>query len=407
MNASAELALTQTLRSAPRFARGALQQLKHLQVGELLVTTPEGELLHFRGPQPGPAAHIVVRDWKAVNAAVRSGDIGVAEAYRDGLIQIDDVTAFLELFVRNVEALEKLVYGGWLGRIFYWMTHLMRPNTRNGSRKNIHAHYDLGNDFYSLWLGKSMTYSSALFEGDHSRGLEAAQDAKYERILEVIDAKPGERILEIGCGWGGFAEYAARTRGVHVHGITVSQAQLDFARARIEKQGLQDLVELTFTDYRDATGSYDYIVSIEMFEAVGERYWPTYFKTLHDRLKSGGLAVVQTITIADNAFDAYRRTSDFIRQYIFPGGMLPCPARFGELTAAAGLETRGTCAFGLDYAETLKRWRHRFNTVENAVDNMGFDHAFRQIWRFYLSYCEAGFRTGRTDVMQIELRRQD
>lgn len=407
MNAPAELALTQTLRSAPRFARSALEQLKHLQVGELLVTTPESDLLHFRGPEPGPSAHIVVRDWKAVNAAVRSGDIGIAEAYRDGLVQIDDVTAFLELFVRNVDALEKLVYGGWLGRIFYWMTHLLRPNTRSGSRKNIHAHYDLGNDFYRLWLDKNMTYSSALFDGDHSQSLASAQDAKYERILAVLDPQPGQRILEIGCGWGGFAEYAARTRGVQVHGITVSQAQLSYARERMQKQGLGNLVELTFTDYRDVTGSYDYVVSIEMFEAVGERYWSTYVKALHDRLKCGGRAVVQTITIADDAYEAYRRTSDFIRQYIFPGGMLPCPAKFVELTAAANLATLGSHAFGLDYAETLKRWRHSFNATEKEVDGMRFDHAFRQIWRFYLCYCEAGFRTGRTDVMQIELQRKD
>ena len=287
------------------------------------------------------------------------------------------------------------------------MTHLLRPNTRSGSRKNIHAHYDLGNEFYRHWLDGTMTYSSALFDGDNSLSLEAAQDAKYERILQVLDPRPGERILETGCGWGGFAEYVARTRGVAVHGITVSQAQLAHAQARIDRQGLDALVDLSFTDYRDVAGSYDYVVSIEMFEAVGERFWPTYFRSVHDCLKPRGRALIQTITIADDAFAAYRRSSDFIRQYIFPGGMLPCPSRLDELTTAAGLDTKSSLAFGPDYAETLKRWRQSFDAATQQVERMGFDHSFRQIWRFYLCYCEAGFRAGRTDVMQIELQRRD
>jgi len=281
--------------------------------------------------------------------------------------------------------------------------HMLRSNTRANARKNIHAHYDLSNDFYRLWLDDTMTYSSAVFHGDYSTPMAEAQTAKYERILQVLNPAPGATILEIGCGWGGFAEHAARTRNVKVTCITLSRAQLEFAAARITAAGLDQLVELHLIDYRDVRGEFDYIVSIEMFEAVGERFWPTYFKAVHDRLKRGGRAVIQSITIDEAAFPRYRETSDFIREYIFPGGMLAPIPRFIADANAAGLSAGEPFRFGIDYAETLKWWLHRVNEKVADIKLLGFDEKFLQLWRFYLCYCEAGFRTGRTNVMQIEL----
>jgi cyclopropane-fatty-acyl-phospholipid synthase len=284
----------------------------------------------------------------------------------------------------------------------YRLRHWLRPNTRAGSRKNIHAHYDLGNDFYRLWLDSTMTYSSALFEGDLTRSLADAQSAKYARILRELDAQPGQHILEVGCGWGGFAEHAARA-GCRVTGITISAAQLEYAQRRIAAAGLQDRVELKLQDYRDLDGHFDHVVSIEMFEAVGERYWSGYFGMLRDRLKPGGRAVVQTITIAEAKFERYRKGTDFIQQYIFPGGMLPSPQRFTGEASGCGLAVKHMHPFGQDYAETLRRWHQVFDCVETDVKAQGFDERFMRTWRFYLAYCEAGFRSRATDVVQAVL----
>jgi cyclopropane-fatty-acyl-phospholipid synthase len=281
--------------------------------------------------------------------------------------------------------------------------HWTRRNTRKGSRKNIHAHYDLGNEFYRLWLDPSMTYSSALFEGEGGEPLEAAQTAKYERILEQIGAKQGDSILEIGCGWGGFAETAAR-RGMRVTGVTISREQLDYARARLDRAGLGDRVDLRFCDYRDMEGRYDHIVSIEMIEAVGERYWPEYFAALKRHLVPGGSALVQAIVIADDFFERYRRHPDFIQTYVFPGGMLLSPASLREQCRLAGLKVAELYSFGLDYARTLETWLGRFDRVADQVAKLGFDERFRRMWRYYLAYCAAGFSTRRTDVLQAHYR---
>ncbi len=390
-------------RAIPRAGRLLLALLARLDTGTLTFTAPDGTVTKFRGVHPGPAADLRFDDWDVAGAAIRSAEIGLAECYRDGRLHTSDLTAFLMLCAANQAALEKVFYGKPLVALWLRFKHFLRSNTRTNSKKNIHAHYDLSNDFYAQWLDGTMTYSSALFAGNAQRPMEEAQTAKYERILQVLDPQPGARILEIGCGWGGFAEHAASTRDVQVHGITLSKAQLGFARARMAKKGLADRVSLEYIDYRDVEGQFDYIVSIEMFEAVGERYWPVYFKTVHDRLKPGGRAVIQAITIDDAAFPRYRATSDFIREYIFPGGMLAPIARFINDAKAAGLDAREPFCFGLDYAATLAWWRDRVNAASETIKPLGFDEKFLQLWRFYLSYCEAGFRAGRTDVLQIEL----
>jgi cyclopropane-fatty-acyl-phospholipid synthase len=270
-----------------------------------------------------------------------------------------------------------------------------------GSRRNIQAHYDRGNDFYRLWLDPTMTYSSALFEGREC-DLQEAQRRKYARLLALLGARPGQRVLEIGCGWGGFALEAAR-RGISVTGITLSREQLSLARRRVREAGLSGLVELRLQDYRSLACSYDHIVSIEMFEAVGEANWDTYTRTLKRCLKQGGRAAPQFITIDETAFESYRRRPDFIQRYIFPGGMLPSIERFGASVASSGLCMQRADAFGEDYARTLAEWHRRFLASEGEIAAMGFDRVFRRMWRYYLAYCEAGFRAGRIDLAQVLL----
>ena len=380
--------------------------IKRLDRGSLTFTSPEGHTTLFRGAHPGPHADLRITDWRVASEAIKAAEIGVAESYRDGRMFTSDLTAFLMLCVENEKALEKVFYGKPLVALLFRIKHLLRANTRAQAKKNISAHYDLSNSFYQLWLDETMSYSSAVFNGDETQSMASAQNAKYARILDVLKPMPGQTILEIGCGWGGFAEYAAQTRGVKVTGITLSNAQLEFARKRIENAQLDNLVDLQLIDYRDVQGQFDFVVSIEMFEAVGERYWNTYFKTVRNRLKPKGRAVIQSITIDEEVFARYRQTSDFIREYIFPGGMLAPIPRFIADAKKQGLSAGEPYRFGLDYADTLKWWLQRVNAKANEIKPLGFDEKFLQIWRFYLCYCEAGFRTGRTDVMQIELTRE-
>lgn len=386
----------------PAAARWLFRLLERLRFGSISLRMPDGRLLEFAGARPGPHAQLVLADWGVCSEILRKGDIGFAEAYIAGRADTEDLTQLLLLGALNEQAIEQAVHGRWWATLAYRLRHWLRPNTRAGSRRNIHAHYDIGNDFYRLWLDDTMTYSSALFGGELSLSLEQAQSAKYGRILGELGALAGDHILEIGCGWGGFAEHAARA-GCRVTGVTVSAVQLEFARARIAAAGLQDRVDLRLCDYRDLEGSFDHVVSIEMFEAVGERYWPGYFATLRERLKPGGRAVVQTITIAESKFERYRGGTDFIQQYIFPGGMLPSPERFRAEAADQGLAQTGMHAFGLDYAETLCRWHRNFDAAAAQVEAQGFDERFMRTWRFYLAYCEAGFRAGATSVMQAVL----
>jgi cyclopropane-fatty-acyl-phospholipid synthase len=389
----------------PASAKLLYRVLTNIDTGVLTFTSPEGNTTTFKGVHDGPHADLRFADWDVAKEVLKSAEIGLSECYRDHRLFTSNLTAFLILCALNQRALEKVFYGKPLVALFFRIKHLLRSNTRSGSKRNISAHYDLSNDFYKLWLDPTMTYSAAIFSGDYTLPLEIAQTAKYERILQLLDPKPGETILEVGCGWGGFAEHAAKTRRVKVHGITLSREQLAFAKTRIAAAGIADKASFELIDYRDVTAHYDHVVSIEMFEAVGERFWPTYFKAVHDRLKPGGRAVVQTITIDEAAFTRYRATSDFIREYIFPGGMLAPVNRFVSDAKHAGLEAGEPYLFGKDYAETLRRWLQGVNAQAEKIKPLGFDEKFLQIWRFYLCYCEAGFESGRTDVMQVMLTR--
>ncbi len=390
----------------PLAARAFLRTLEHLRHGHLVVHTPDGRHLSFgRASADGvAAAHLAIADWRACSKILSGGDIGFAEALRDGWVDSADLTALLRLVIANEQVVAKLMHSSGIAGLVHRIRHLLNRNSKAGSKRNIHAHYDLGNDFYRLWLDGSWTYSSALFAGEFSQPLASAQYRKYQRIIDTLRLQPGQRVLEIGCGWGGFAEYAA-ARGIQVHGITVSQAQLEFAQDRLRRAGLDGLATLEFCDYRDLAGSYDAVVSIEMFEAVGEQYWPGYFETVAARLKHGGEALIQSITIDDARFEQYRGGTDFIQQFIFPGGMLPAPARFRREADKAGLGTLESFAFGKDYAETLRRWRAAFEAALNEVRTLGFDEPFIRVWRLYLAYCEAGFDSGRTDVMHFHLRK--
>ena len=393
-------------KGAPMPALAFMAMLKGMQAGKLTLRLPTGDTCYFEAPERGGNAELHIVDWRACSRILRSGDIGFAEAYRDGWVDSPDLTKLIKLAVANAGAFDAAVDGSWLGRAWHRLMHRLRPNTKAGSRRNIHAHYDLGNAFYGLWLDPTWTYSSAWFQGDFSRSLQEAQDAKYQRIVDKLSLKPGMRVLEIGCGWGGFALHAANL-GIHVHGVTISRAQLLVGTGRIRAAGLESLANLEFCDYRDLGGEYDAVVSIEMFEAVGEAYWPGYFDVIRQRLKPNGCALVQSITIDHKRFDAYRSSSDFIREYIFPGGMLPSPAVFSLQAGNRGLQVTDAFAFGGDYAETLRRWRDAFEKHLPAIRQQGFDEAFIRLWRLYFQYCEAGFDAGSIDLYQFALRRDD
>ncbi|WP_420875662.1 class I SAM-dependent methyltransferase [Prosthecomicrobium hirschii] len=384
----------------PRLARNGLRAALHIEFGCLSVLTPEGLALRFRGRQPGPDATVAFNNWNVIARALRSGDLGIHESYVLGDWSSPDVTAFLELFCVNHQILDEKLTASPLVRLYLKFQHWLNNNTRAGSRRNIAAHYDLGNRFYELWLDPSMTYSSAVFD-DHTTDLTAAQTEKYRSLARLARIEPGQSVLEIGCGWGGFAEFAAREIGCRVTGLTISREQFDFASQRIQQAGLGDKVEIRLQDYRDVDGRFDRIASIEMFEAVGERFWPTYFDRLRQTLKPGGVAGLQVITIQDRFFESYRRNPDFIQKYIFPGGMLPTPEIMTELGRKVGLVLTSEKAFGQDYARTLAEWRRRFWDAWPRIVPLGFDERFKRLWEYYFHYCEAGFRSGNIDVRQL------
>jgi cyclopropane-fatty-acyl-phospholipid synthase len=393
--------------AAPASARAVLHLLSRLAVGRLDVQLPDGSTARF-GAEGGIEPHGALRldNWNVCAAALRSGDIGFAETYIAGDWHTPDLAALLQLFVANRESIESVVYGTWWGSLLHRLRHFTNRNSRRGSRKNIHAHYDLGNPFYRLWLDESMSYSSAWFQGDRSTALRDAQTAKLDRALGECRVAPGDRLLEIGCGWGTLARHAASRFGAQVTGVTLSTEQLDWARDAAQADGLTPQVDLRLQDYRDIPDApFDAVVSIEMFEAVGREYWAGFFDTVRSKLKPGGHACIQSITIRDDLFDRYVDGTDFIQQYIFPGGLLPSPGEFRKAARAAGLEVVNELAFGSDYAETLRRWRERFLAEEPQVRGLGFDTRFMRTWEFYLAYCEAAFSCGNTDVMQFTLRR--
>jgi cyclopropane-fatty-acyl-phospholipid synthase len=389
-------------RNRPVIADILLTTLSGIKYGELRLTTPDKEVITFKGKESGPAADITINDWKMAKRALTHGDVGFAEDYIERNWETSNLPALLTMCTMNITELDHFFHGKWFTRLVFALRNFLRSNTKKGSKKNIRAHYDLGNDFYQLWLDKTMTYSSAYYGGEENLPLEKAQEKKYQAILDKLAGKKGEHILEIGCGWGGFAEHAAK-QGYRVTGLTLSKQQTEFARDRMKKAGLSDLVEIKILDYRDAEGKYDHIVSIEMFEAVGEKYWPFYFEAISRLLKKGGRAVIQTITIDDNIFEDYRKRSDFIQQYTFPGGALPSKERFIAEVKKAGLNFKSAIAFGQDYVTTLKKWLEKVEERIAEIRNLGYDEEFLRSWRFYLSYCIAGFTTKRTDVMQAEL----
>ncbi|MBP0048887.1 class I SAM-dependent methyltransferase [Marinobacterium sp. AK62] len=387
-----------------------LNHLPHIGYGTLDLQLPSGQRLQFGSAREHePRAEIRIHHFRAFRRLLRGGALGWSESYMDGDWDSPDLVSLFDWALGNEHKLQDLIRGHWVLRVISRLRHLRRANTRSGSRRNIAYHYDLGNAFYGLWLDPSMTYSAALYPPDSTRqgmaALNEAQLNKYRRICQLLDLKPGQKVLEIGCGWGGFAELAAREYGAEVHGITLSVEQLQYARERIEKAGLNEQCHFTLTDYRDVREQYDHIVSIEMFEAVGEEHWPRYFEQVRNCLKRGGRAVLQIISIEDERFDAYRSRADFIQTYIFPGGMLPSPERLKQEVETSGLTWEHEQTFALDYADTLREWRHSFIEQWPRVKAQGFDERFRRMWLYYLAYCEGGFRHGSIDVGLYQLRR--
>jgi cyclopropane-fatty-acyl-phospholipid synthase len=388
---------TMILRGNERLARDTrlvFKLLEKIQGGMLEVRLPDGSSALFGDGEHGVSLH--VRDEVMFSMVLARGDIGLAEAYLDGHWDSPDITGLLKLLASNRDALKKAVYGSWRNLLVARVRHWLNSNSRTGSKRNIMAHYDLGNDFYKLWLDPSMSYSAAIYREADDGSLQSAQHAKYRRILDRLQAKTGESVLEIGCGWGGFAEMAVGD-GLAVTGLTLSPAQLAWAQKRVPQ------ADLRLQDYRDTQEKFDHIVSIEMFEAVGEKFWDSYFKTIADALKPGGRAVVQSITIRDDLFSSYRKGTDFIQQYVFPGGMLPSRSAFRAAAEKRGLVVKDEFAFGLDYARTLAEWRLAFEARWPEIAAQGFDENFRRLWRMYLCYCEAGFLAGNVDVVQFEL----
>jgi cyclopropane-fatty-acyl-phospholipid synthase len=391
-------------RGLPLAGRALLALLAPLARGALQVRLPDGTLYRFGHADGHAPAVLALRDWRAVRATLKGGDAGFAEAYMQGHWETPDLEHLLRVLAMNQDVLARALDGRGLVRWLMRLRHLRRANTMRQAKRNIAAHYDLGNPFYALWLDPTMTYSSALYEDDAGRSLEDAQRAKYQRILRELALPRGAHILEIGCGWGGFAEIAARD-GHRVTGLSLSQAQTAHARDRMARAGLADAVELRVQDYRAVTGSYDAVVSIEMIEAVGERWWPAYFRKLREVLRPGGRACVQAITIDEAKFEHYRRGTDFIQQYVFPGGMLPSASRLLAEAGRAGLQVAGVHMFGRDYERTLRAWLGAFDANVDAVRAQGFDERFVRCWRFYLAYCAAGFAARSIDVGHFTLVR--
>jgi cyclopropane-fatty-acyl-phospholipid synthase len=386
-----------------RLARLLLSRIK---IGRLTIVTPSGYRLSHAGTAPGPEGVLVLRRWRTLRRLLLLGDVSFAEAYMDGDWYSPDLTALIELAARNAPTLNRTIEGNLASRLRNHLLHRLNANTKRGSRRNITHHYDLGNDFYAAWLDAGMSYSSAIYR-DPAQTLEEAQEAKQDRILELLHLSGGEHVLEIGCGWGGLAERLIARAGCHVTGLTLSPAQLAYARQRMDATGLAQQADLRLQDYRDVAGRFDRIVSIEMLEAVGEAWWPHYFRILRDHLNTGGLAVLQVITISEDRFESYRGCVDFIQRYIFPGGMLPTPTVIRSQAARAGLTLRSVETFGASYARTLSEWRHRFYNSWSRIERQGFDGRFKLMWDYYLAYCEGGFRAGQIDVGLYVLARTD
>ena len=389
-------------KNLPRYFSVAFSNLSDLKVGTLDMTLMDGRTFRIEGREPGPHGILLVENPALFSRVVREGELGFAEAYMDGWWSTPDLQALLDVFLLSNDEIRDDMVGVALVRMYERIRHLLRSNSKAQARKNISAHYDLGNEFYGKWLDQTMSYSSAYFK-DEAEDMETAQARKYESICDIIGARDNHHILEIGCGWGGFAEHAAKSRGAKVTGLTISQEQHDFAQERMFKEGLNEKVEIVMRDYRDETARYDGIASIEMFEAVGEAYWPTYFNTVRDRLNPDAIAGLQIITVSDHLFESYRKGVDFIQKYIFPGGMLPSKQALSSQVEKADLSVTEMLEFGDSYSQTLRRWYKDFNASYDEIEALGFDERFRRMWNFYLTSCAACFRARTTDVVQIGL----
>jgi len=399
------LTSTEGQTGLPRYFHHAFRAVQGATTeGRLDFVIPDGRRFRVEGRNPGPVAELDIHDNDLFARLIREGDLGFCEAYLDGAWSSPDLMGFMDFVQDPANSMLDTFPGMGLVRAWERLRHWMNSNSKTQAKKNIAHHYDLGNDFYRLWLDDTMTYSSALFETGQEP-LERAQTAKYKLLVDRMGAQPGEHVLEIGCGWGGFAEYAARERGLRVTCLTISKEQYAYAVDRIARAGLSDRVTFKLQDYRDETGTYDGIASIEMFEAVGEKYWPTYFNTLRERLKPGRNATLQIITVQDARFELYRKSVDFIQKYIFPGGMLPSPTALRHEVERAGLRVLGSVEFGDSYSQTLRRWHDTFNDRWDEVARLGFDERFRRMWNLYLASCAGTFKGGNCDVTQITVTR--
>ena len=398
------LTTTQGQTGLPRYFVPVFDMISRMPRGRLDLVLPDGRRFRAEGKAAGYVAELQIHNADLFARLIREGDLGFCEAYMDGWWSTPDLMAFMDLVHDEADEMYDGFPGQKLVRAYEKLRFWWQSNSKRQARRNISYHYDLGNEFYGLWLDQTMTYSSAKFDTGQE-GLEAAQVLKYASMVDQMGALPGDHVLEIGCGWGGFAEYAARERGLRVTGLTISQEQYDYAVARIAKAGLSDRVIIKMQDYRDERGVYDGIASIEMFEAVGERYWPVYFNTLRDRLKPGKNATLQIITVQHKRWEVYRRGVDFIQKYIFPGGMLPSPVVLRQEIERAGLSVARSIEFGESYSQTLRRWHEVFNARWDKVAHLGFDDRFRRMWNFYLTSCAGTFHSGNCDVTQITVTR--
>ena len=405
MQSTGQLAESWTMRGSrpPRVARTVFGLLsRNWTFGSLIIELPSGERLPMQGSGPGPQGVLIIRNYRALQRVLMGAAIGLAEGYMAGEWDTPDLHGLLEVLSLNFDQLQADIRANPAVRLLDRFGHALNRNSKAGSRRNIHAHYDLGNAFYAKWLDPTFSYSSAVYTRP-TQSLQAAQMQKYAELARRMELGPEHHVLEIGCGWGGFAEFAAKEVGAQVTGITISPSQHQFAKERMFRQGLADKADIQLIDYRDVRGRFDRIASIEMFEAVGEDYWPTYFGKIAELMKDGGRAGLQIITIKDELFNVYRQRVDFIQKYVFPGGMLPSEARLREEVAKARLVWHDVGRFGHDYARTLSQWAERFQKAWDEIAPLGFDERFRRLWHFYLSYCRAGFITDRTDVIQLTL----
>ena len=393
---------TKGQKNLPRYFSQVFEAAQRISRGQLDITLPDGRLFRAIGKQEGPVAAVHIHDPDVFARLLRDGELGFCDAYLEQGWSSPDLQAFLDLMNAGNEVLYRGFPGKGLLKAYERLRHILRSNSKARARKNIAYHYDLGNAFYAKWLDETMTYSSALFKTGNEP-LAVAQRAKYAALVDALNVKEGDHILEIGCGWGGFAEYAAKERGLRVTGLTISAEQLHYAQARMARAGVADRVDLRMQDYRDEHGVYDGIASIEMFEAVGEKYWPVYFDKLQGCLKPEARACLQIITLQEARFEVYRKGVDFIQKYIFPGGMLPSKTVLQQQVLKAGLEEVGCLEFGESYSKTLRHWHERFNADWADISQMGFDERFRRMWNFYLTSCAASFRGGNCDVVQITL----